>query len=224
MLNLVQRLILGCLLLTALVVGLVAVTHHALTAAGQFHLAIAFVITVVLVELGTVLLVLHPIRMVARDAKKIAQGNVDHRVEWSSRDDFGVIASELNRIAVRLRELRESEAGRRQMEFQLSDAVLQSIFEPIIVTDAKGHILKVNQAAIEVLGEAATDRMALTNTPGGDKILSAIRDAVAMQKPVAAEDDAAVLPMRIGKQSRSFRLRTTTPRADCWAPSPRSKM
>ena len=94
MLNLVQRLILGCLLLTALVVGLVAVTHHALTAAGQFHLAIAFVITVVLVELGTVLLVLHPIRMVARDAKKIAQGNVDHRVEWSSRDDFGVIASE----------------------------------------------------------------------------------------------------------------------------------
>jgi signal transduction histidine kinase len=209
MLNLVQRLILGCLLLTALVVGLVAVTHHALTAAGQFHLAIAFVITVVLVELGTVLLVLHPIRMVARDAKKIAQGNVDHRVEWSSRDDFGVIASELNRIAVRLRELRESEAGRRQMEFQLSDAVLQSIFEPIIVTDAKGHILKVNQAAIEVLGEAATDRMALTNTPGGDKILSAIRDAVAMQKPVAAEDDAAVLPMRIGKQSRSFRLRTT---------------
>jgi NtrC-family two-component system sensor histidine kinase KinB len=86
---------------------------------------------------------------------------------------------------------------------------LQSIFEPIIVTDAKGHILKVNQAAIEVLGEAATDRMALTNTPGGDKILSAIRDAVAMQKPVAAEDDAAVLPMRIGKQSRSFRLRTT---------------
>jgi len=53
-------------------------------------------------------------------------------VEWSSRDDFGVIASELNRIAVRLRELRESEAGRRQMEFQLSDAVLQSIFEPLL--------------------------------------------------------------------------------------------
>ena len=44
---------------------------------------------------------------------------------------------ELSRIAVRLRELRDSEAGRRQMEFQLSDAVLQSIFEPIIVPTAK---------------------------------------------------------------------------------------
>jgi signal transduction histidine kinase len=119
-----------------------------------------------------------------------------------------VIAAELNRVAVRLRELRESEAGRRQMEFQLSDAVLQSIFEPIIVTDAKGHILKLNQAAADVLGESANDRLALTNTPGGDKILSAIRDAIAMQKPIAAEGEAAMLPMRIGKQSRSYRLRT----------------
>jgi signal transduction histidine kinase len=67
----------------------------------------------------------------------------------------------------------------------------------------------VNQAAEEILGEAAGDRMALTNTPGGDKILSAIRDAVSMQKAVAAEDEAAMLPMRIGKQERSYRLRTT---------------
>jgi signal transduction histidine kinase len=67
----------------------------------------------------------------------------------------------------------------------------------------------VNQAAAELLGEAATDRMALTNTPGGDKILSAIRDAVSMQKAVAAEDEASMLPMRIGKKERSYRLRTT---------------
>jgi signal transduction histidine kinase len=87
--------------------------------------------------------------------------------------------------------------------------VLQSIFEPIIVTDGKGHVLKVNQAASELLGEAAGDRMALANTPGGEKILSAIRDAVSMQKAVAAEDEAAMLPMRIGQEERSYRLRTT---------------
>ena len=152
---------------------------------------------------------LRPIRRLARDARRIAQGNLEHRVDWSSRDSLGVIASELNRIAVRLRELRDTEAGRRQMEFQLSDAVLQSIFEPIIVTDGKGHVLKVNQAAAELLGEAAGDRMALANTPGGDKILSAIRDAVSMQKAVAAGDEASMLPLRIGKQERSYRLRTT---------------
>ena len=209
MLNLTQRLILGCVLLVGLAFGLVAATHKALAATGQFRLACLFVVAAAVVAAGTIFFVLRPIRLLARDVRKIAQGNLESRVEWSSRDSFGVIASELNRIAVRLRELIESEAGRRQMEFQLSDAVLQSIFEPIIVTDGKGHILKVNQAATEILGDAATDRMALTNTPGGDKILSAIRDAVQMQKAVAAEDDAAMLPMRIGTQERSYRLRTT---------------
>src|SRR5271166_4514641 len=209
MLNLTQRLILGCVLLAGLVVGLVAVTHKALMATGQFGLALVFAVAAVVVAAATLFFVLRPVRQLARDIRKIAQGNLEYRVEWSGHDSFGVIASELNRIAVRLRELIESEAGRRQMEFQLSDAVLQSIFEPIIVTDGKGHVLKVNQAAAELLGEAAGDRMALANTPGGEKILGAIRDAVSMQKAVAAEGEASMLPMRIGQQERSYRLRTT---------------
>jgi HAMP domain-containing protein len=183
MLNLSQRLILGCVLLSAFTVGLAIVTRHALSGTGEGRLGLAFVVASLLTCAGTIFLVLRPIHMLSRDAKSIAQGNLEHRVEWNSRDDFGVLASELNRIAVRLRDLRDSEAGRRQMEFQLSDAVLQSIFEPIIVTDAKGHVLKVNQAAAEILGDAAADRMALTSTPGGEKILSAIRDAVSLQKP-----------------------------------------
>jgi NtrC-family two-component system sensor histidine kinase KinB len=209
MLNLSQRLILGCLLLAGLTVGLLALTHRSLLAAGETKLAWALVAAAILIAAGTIYFVLAPIRQVARDAHKIAQGNLEYRTAWNSREDFGVIAAELNRLAVRLRDLHDSEAGRRQMEFQLSDAVLQSIFEPIIVTDGKGHILKVNQAAAELLGEAAADRMALANTPGGDKILSAIRDAVSLQKAVATEDEASMLPMRIGKKERSFRLRTT---------------
>jgi signal transduction histidine kinase len=209
MLNLTQRLILGCILLGCLTMALVIATHRALAAAGQLHLAYAVSGVALVITAATIFFVLRPIRNLARDAHRIAQGNLEHRVDWSSRDSFGVIASELNRIAVRLRELRDTEAGRRQMEFQLSDAVLQSIFEPIIVTDGKGHVLKVNQAASELLGEAAGDRMALANTPGGEKILNAIRDAVSMQKAVAAEDEASMLPMRIGQQERSYRLRTT---------------
>ena len=209
MLNLTQRLILGCVLLACLPVVLVAVTHRALAASGQIHLAYAIAGAASLVAAATIYFVLRPVDTLASDAHRIAQGNLEHHVEWSSRDSFGVIASELSRMAVRLREVRDTEAGRRQMEFQLSDAVLQSIFEPIIVTDGKGHVLKLNQSASELLGEAASDRMALANTPGGEKILSAIQDAVLMQKAVAAEDEASMLPMRIGKQERSFRLRTT---------------
>jgi NtrC-family two-component system sensor histidine kinase KinB len=164
---------------------------------------------VVLIAIGMAAAVLLPMRALARDTQRIAQGDLEHRTDQTGRDSFGVIAGELNRIAVRLRDLRESDAGRRQMEFQLSDAVLQSIFEPIIVTDSKGHVLKVNQAATELLGAAAGDRMGLTNTQGGERILRSIRDAVSLQKAVAAEDEAALLPLRFGNNERSFRLRTT---------------
>jgi signal transduction histidine kinase len=209
MLNLTQRLILGCTLLAGLTIWLGVAARGPLLSAGEPALAVALPIAAVIVAIATVLLVLWPIRSLARDSRKIAQGNLEHRTELTGRDSFGALAAELNRLAVRLRDLSDSEAGRRQMEFQLSDAVLQSIFEPIIVTDGKGHLLKVNQAAAELLGESAGDRMALTNTPGGDKILSAIRDAVAMQKAVAGEGESALLPMRFGKADRSFRLRTT---------------
>ena len=208
MLNLFQRLILGYLVIAGLLVGLVELTHRALAAAGQLRLAWIIVIAAIAVEVGTAFLVLRPIQGLARDAHKIAQGNLEYRTEWKSHDNFGVIAAELNRLAVRLRDLQESDAGRRQMEFQLSDAVLQSIFEPIIVTDGKGHVLKINKAAGELLGTDA-DRMVLANTPGGEKILEAIRNAVQMQKAVAAEDAASLLPMRIGERAQSYRLRTT---------------
>ena len=209
MLNVTQRLILGCAALAGLTLWLGVAALRGMAADGHRTLAIALPAAAIAVAILTVLAVLAPLRTLARDAHRIAQGNLDHRSTWTARDSSGVLAAELNRLAVRLRELRESDAGRRQMEFQLSDAVLQSIFEPVIVTDAKGHLLKVNQAATELLGPSASDRMALANTPGGDKILSAIRDAVAMQKPVAAEGDSAVLPMRIGQYDRSFRLRAT---------------
>jgi len=158
----------------------------------------------------TVIAIIAPLREVARSAQRIGQGDLQARIEWRSSDDLGTIATEVNRMAVRLRDLRETESGRRQMEHQLSDAVLQSIFEPIIVTDAKGQVLKLNQASIELLGEAAAgDRMALANTPGFDKILKAVRDAVSMQRAIANEGEAALLPMRIGQAQRSYRLRTT---------------
>jgi signal transduction histidine kinase/HAMP domain-containing protein len=163
----------------------------------------------VLLSIGFLISIIRPIRRTAAAARRIGQGELQQRVEWRTRDDLGTIATELNRMTVRLRDLRDTDYGRKQMDQQLSDAVVQSIFEPVIVTDAKGQVLKLNQAASEVLGEAAGDRMALTNTPGGERILGAVRDAVSMRQSIASEDEAAMLPMKLGEGQRSYRLRTT---------------
>jgi signal transduction histidine kinase len=234
MLSLNQRLSIGLLFLLALLLGLGLYLRGSIfrmatqsaspssSRASEAYLAeqdrlehrsdAVIILTLAAGGLGAILTlysVAYPLRKTAQSARRMGQGDLQHRVEWRSRDDLGIIATELNRMSVRLRELRETEAGRRQMEYQLSSAVLQSIFEPVIVTDSKGHVLRVNQAAAEILGEAATDRMALANTPGGEKILNAIREAISLQRPIANEGDAALLPMRIGNLDRSYRLRTT---------------
>lgn len=180
-----------------------------LIAACGLSIAAASVISAIML-----FLVIVPLRHTARVARRIGQGDLHQRVEWRSKDDLGAIATELNRLAIRLRDLRETESGRRQMEFQLADAVVRSIFEPVIVTDSKGQVLKLNQAAMELLGGTAggpeLDRMVLATTPGGDRILSAIRAAVSMQRVTTGEEgEAALLPMRIGQAERSYRLRTT---------------
>jgi len=79
MLNLTQRLILGCVLLVGLVVGLVAVTHKALAATGQFRLACLVVVAAAVVAAGTIFFVLRPIRQLARDVRKIAQATSSPR-------------------------------------------------------------------------------------------------------------------------------------------------
>ena len=167
----------------------------------------ASIVTAIVISALTVILVVAPMRQTAKAARRIGQGDLHQRIEWRQKDDLGIIVAELNKLIVRMRDLRETESGRLQMENQLSAAVVQSIFEPVIVTDAKGHVLRLNQASSELLGEASSDRMVLTNTPGGEKILNAVSRAVSMQR--ASTGEGALLPMRIGKAQRSYRLRTT---------------
>jgi two-component system, NtrC family, sensor histidine kinase KinB len=171
--------------------------------------ATIFALTGAVISAVFILSVIRPIRRTAAAARRIGQGELQQRIEYRTRDDLGAIATELNRMTVRLRDLRDTDYGRKQVDQQLSDAVVQSIFEPVIVTDAKGQVLKLNQAASELLGEAAGDRMALTNTPGGERILRAVRDAVSMRQSIASQDEAAMLPMKLGEGQRSYRLRTT---------------
>lgn len=169
----------------------------------------AAIATAIAVAAGMIFFVVSPIRSTAKTVRRVAQGDLQQRIEWRQKDDLGVITAEMNRMIARLRDLRETESGRLQMEHQLSDAVVQSIFEPVIVTDAKGRVLKLNQASVELLGKGSSDKMVLANTPGGEKILEAIRMAVSMQRASTGEGEAALLPMRIGEEQRNYRLRTT---------------
>jgi PAS domain S-box-containing protein len=231
MLTIYQRLVLGYVLLLALLVGaglngtkslhraaaLDRQTSYSPVQAAEIRDRLAQQAQIrlftgaflgLLVSAGFLIAVIRPLHRVAMTARRIGAGELEQRVDYT-RGDLGIIAAEINRMAVQLRDLRDTESGHKELAHQLSDAVIQSIFEPVIVTDAKGQVLKVNRAARDILGDAAGDRMALTNTPGGERILLAVREAVSMQRSTANEGEAAILPMKIGQAERTYRLRTT---------------
>jgi signal transduction histidine kinase len=156
--------------------------------------------------------VVNPISLLARKAKRIGEGDFDQHITISSKDEIGVLAIEFDRMLVRLRDLRKSDYGRLLIEQKKSDAVIDSICEPVIVTDSRDRVIKVNRATRQLFGASLSGRngdLDLEGLEGGERILRAVRDAVSMQKPVAADGEAATVPIKLGGAERDFRLRAT---------------
>ena len=98
-----------------------------------------------------------PITSLTDKAKQIGEGEFDQHIEISSQDEIGVLAAEFNRMAVRLRDLRKSDYWRLLLEQKKSDAVIDSIYEPVIVTDARGNVMKTNRAAKALFNGASAE-------------------------------------------------------------------
>ena len=156
--------------------------------------------------------VVDPISLLADKAKQVGEGDFDQHISVSSKDEIGVLATEFNRMQVRLRDLRKSDYGRLLIEQKKSDAVIDSICEPVIVTDSHDHVIKINRAARKLFGPLARgdgSGVDLERFEGGERILRAVRDALSMQQPLGTDGDAAVVPITLAGAQRDFRLRPT---------------
>ncbi len=85
--------------------------------------------------------------MLAEKAKRVGEGDFDQHISISSEDEIGVLATEFSRMLVRLRDLRKSDYGKLLIEQKKSDAVIDSIGEPVIVTNSSNRVIKINRAA-----------------------------------------------------------------------------
>lgn len=159
--------------------------------------------------------VVDPISLLAEKAKLIGEGDFDQHIDVSSKDEIGLLATEFNRMLVRLRDLRKSDYGRLLIEQKKSDAVIDSICEPVIVTDSGDRVIKINRAAAQLFGALPGgngDGVDLERLEGGESVLRAVRNALSMHRrvgPVGSDGDAAVVPIKVAGAERDFRLRAT---------------
>ena len=151
-----------------------------------------------------------PLQELTATTAKIAGGDLNAKVSVSSRDEVGLLAAEYNRMAERIRQLRSSDLGKLLVAQQTTEAAIDSLYDPVIVTDAEGQVTKLNLAAEEIFGSEKENRGRHVGEVARDeRIAGAVAEALESQQPVAGEGMSSVLPLAVDGLERAFRLRTT---------------
>jgi len=154
--------------------------------------------------------IVEPLRQLTETTAKIAAGDLDAKVVVSSGDEVGVLATEYNRMAERIRQLRSSDMGKLIVAQQTTEAAIDSLYDPVIVTDAEGCVTKLNVAAEEIFGsEEENTGKHVGELSRDERIAGAVAEALQSRRPVAGEGMSSVLPLAVDGFERAFRLRTT---------------
>ncbi|HEY8185372.1 MAG TPA: ATP-binding protein [Pyrinomonadaceae bacterium] len=154
--------------------------------------------------------IVEPLRQLTATTAKIAGGDLDAKVIVGSRDEVGILAAEYNRMAERIRQLRSSDLGKLMVAQQTTEAAIDSLYDPVIVTDSEGCVTKLNPAAEEIFGSEKENTGKHVGDVSRDaRIAGAVAEALESQRPVAGEGMASVLPLAVDGSERAFRVRTT---------------
>jgi PAS domain S-box-containing protein len=154
--------------------------------------------------------IVRPLQELTATTVRMAGGDLDAKVEVTSNDEVGVLAAEYNRMAEALRTLRRSDMGQLFIAQQTTEAAIDSLYDPVIVTDAEGCVTKLNRAAEEIFGsEKENSGRHVGEIARDTPIAGAVAEALRSQRPVAGEGAASVLPLAVDGGTRAFRLRTT---------------
>src|SRR5262245_39631 len=154
--------------------------------------------------------IMRPVRELTATATRIAGGDLTAKARVKSRDEIGILAAEFNRMAERIQQLRRSDLGRLVAAQQTTEAAIDSLFEPVIVTDGEGRITRLNRAAESLFGaKAEVVGKPISEVTHDRRIAMAVSESLRDERTVAAESVAAAIPISIDGTEQSFRLRTT---------------
>jgi PAS domain S-box-containing protein len=173
-------------------------------------LALALMVAGIAIEVGLSNAILGPVRQLTDATTRMAGGDLDAAVSVRSVDEIGTLAVGFNRMAERIRELRRSDLGKLLMAQQTTEAAIDSLYDPVLVTDSDRRVTRINAAAERLFG-ARADVIGhpIDDITKDSRIGHAVADVLRSGSTVASESPSAVLPWAVGGSRRAFRIRST---------------
>lgn len=152
-----------------------------------------------------------PLQQLRATTKRIAGGDLDARVPLYSHDEVGMLGAEFNRMAERIRQLRRSDLGQVMLAQQTTEAAIDSLSDPVVVTDASGLVTKLNHAAEAIFGKEGDNLGKSVDEMAKDPRFGvAVADTLNSERPVDLGGAAAVwLTGEDGNAEHAFHLRAT---------------
>jgi two-component system, NtrC family, sensor histidine kinase KinB len=93
-----------------------------------------------------------PLKKLTDTVKELQAGHLNARVPVTTADEFGDLGYEFNRLTERLEQFEAINISEIVREKQKSEAIIESIEDPLLLFDAEGQLLLMNGAAEDVAG------------------------------------------------------------------------
>ncbi len=157
---------------------------------------------------------LQPLAIIAKQAKDLVGGAGEVKFEAAHKDEVGALADSLNEMAENLSELRKSEVRRLRRAQLMSYAALESLHDPVIVTDAKQRIINLNRAAEGLFGPVPeTPRIPVAQHIKDTRIINSI-DRLFLNPNLPPPAEGEQTKLRVAETQRTYLLRTSLMRDD----------
>lgn len=175
-------------------------------------LAAALVIASLLVATALARRIVRPLTALTAATQRMSEGDLTASAPVPAGvSEIAALAATFNRMAGHLRELRHSDLGRLRAAQQLAEAAIDSLYDPVVVTDAQGKVTRLNRAGEEVFGPAtALLGRPVSDSAAGQRIGPAVTEAIASGRATGSGDAAAAVAHATNAgTTREYRIRTT---------------
>lgn len=167
------------------------------------------------VALSLIRLILNPLQTLTRHAERIADGDFTPNDMKPRADEIGALSAGFNQMAAKLAQVRQDEIRKIRRLERISETALESMYDPVIVTDANKDIVRLNKAAELLFGPAPEQpRKSVEDHIHNPRILRAIESAISAEEVMAVEDERGHVQIQVGEERKTYRLRVTPMKGD----------
>lgn len=156
--------------------------------------------------------VMHPILRLTSATQAVAAGDLNTKIETTSRDDLGTLINSFNSMTSRLEEARDiREQNRQQLENQRSylHTVLANVSSGVLSLDQDLRTKTTNQAIVEMIGTSEKNLLGITLSAADNPAVARFYQAIQPELEGAADTWEKQFSLLVGDSYRYFICRGT---------------